>query len=451
MDRLPPRSAPLLLSGLTALLLGSCGRQPEPEPEPEPQVSTERARTPGRPTTFEELMGVSLEAETPRVDPRIGVPELAFRPLHGGLPTTGTWREDPILHDFTGDGRASIVASNREEDGLNAWVLDGDSWSLRVNGFRRDLMYGGSAAADFDGSGHQDLLFAAHKSGLVMYLNDGAMNWREGPEIHSSVLMLDVAVGDLNGDGITDAAGIGQFNGGVQVYLGDGKGGLRHLPESETLDWIGFGLTIELADLDGDGLDDIVVASKVGAKALLTRKQADGTLAWVDRSEGLPAPREGNTMRSVVTADILGDGRLEIVACRIGLQTPDANHFGVFQWDEAAGRWNQIDRGVPRETPYTEALAGDFDRDGHLDVLVASSSGLVAIYLGDGTGSFNLAGRLPGVTGARHRAALGDITGNGWVDVLLLHGASKQDRGGGGLHAFLNGPEVWADLRASSE
>ncbi len=445
MNRTPPARPLAPLLALTAALCACGGDPPPPAPVP--------AEAPSQPAlTFEEILGLPAADEPEFFRAGDAWPELAFQAANQGLPTSGTWREEPILHDFTRDGRASIVASNREEDGLNVFeYLPEGTWRLRIDGLRRDLMYGGSAVADFDGDGHDDLLFGSHKTGLVLYLGDGAMGWRPGAEIASPMLMIDVAVGDLNGDGIPDAVGIGQFNGGVEAYLGDGAGNLRHLPESASLEWLGFGMTIALADLDGDGLDDILVASRVGAKALLTRVDEAGKFSWIDRSRGLPAPREGNTMRSVVAADILGDGRLEIVACRVGMPAPDANHFGVFGWNEAEETWEQIDRGVPRDHPYTEALAADFDRDGHLDLILASSFGLVAVYLGDGTGNFTLAGKLPGVTGNRHRAALGDVDGDGWTDVLLLFGASKQDKQGGGLRVFLNRPEIWTAVRAARD
>src|SRR5690606_23324460 len=144
-------------------------------------------------------------------------PVLAFRTANEGLPVGGTWREEPLLHDFTGSGRASIVASNREEDGLNAWELVDGAWKLRIDGMRRDLMYGGSVGADFDGDGDDDLLFASHKTCLVLYLNDGSMRWEQGPEIERTMLLIDVATGDLDGDGLHDAVGIGQFDGGIEV------------------------------------------------------------------------------------------------------------------------------------------------------------------------------------------------------------------------------------------
>src|SRR5690606_17138839 len=128
----------------------------------------------------------------------------------------------------------------------NAWELVDGSWKLRIDGMRRDLMYGGSVGADFDGDGDDDLLFASHKTCLVLYLNDGSMRWEQGPEIERTMLLIDVATGDLDGDGLHDAVGIGQFDGGIEVYVGDGKGNFAHRAESASLDWTRFGVTIEL-------------------------------------------------------------------------------------------------------------------------------------------------------------------------------------------------------------
>lgn len=67
-----------------------------------------------------------------------------------------------------------------------------------------------------------------------------------------------VGVGDLNGDGVTDLVS-GRKLGGLEAWIGNGDGGFT-LETSPELVGPGRAFEIQLADLDGDGRDDILAA-----------------------------------------------------------------------------------------------------------------------------------------------------------------------------------------------
>src|SRR6185295_10115001 len=73
--------------------------------------------------------GVFVPDPAPQAE-RERLPELAFRELSAGLPPSGTWSGRPLLHDFTGDGRADLVAANCEEQGYRAWQAPGPNETL---------------------------------------------------------------------------------------------------------------------------------------------------------------------------------------------------------------------------------------------------------------------------------------------------------------------------------
>lgn len=421
----------------------ACSRtQPAPAAPPPPAVVT-----PEKPVLLPENdPNTIFGARDTEAVPVLRLPELPFEERSQGLPSSGTWRGYPLLHDFNMDGRADLVASNREEDGYNTWEAPkAGPWIRHIEGLPRDMAYGPARAADMNGDGIDDLVLSAHTDAVRVYFNDGQMNWTRSPgTIEIKNLLLDVAVGNLNGDSFTDVVGIAHFQGGIQAYVGDGKGGLTLLPETRTIiSTETFGQMIQLTDMDGDGLDDIVTSSNSGLKVFLTKK--GDPLHWEDASAGLPNPKIGNSITAVRVGRFVAGGWPQLA---VGLLADPSdvgearNGIGVYAWNQTTKEWAHIDKGLPREHTYRDVLIGDLDRDGNQDLLTMSPDSGGAIYLGDGQGGFKAKGRLAGVHG-KCRGVLGDVDGDGSLDVVVSTGGSKGSPESGGLRAFLNRPAVW--------
>lgn len=373
-------------------------------------------------------------------------PEMAFVDVSEGLPTSGTWLGYPLLHDFNKDGLADLVASNREEDGFSVWeAVKGGGWKVRNQGLDRDMAYGPARSADVNSDGIPDLLVSAHTDALRAYLNDGQMNWsRPAARIDNAILLLDIAAGNLNGDAFPDILGVGHFKGGLAIFTGDGQGGFQRRVEARMLiHEQTFGKAVELADLDGDGRDDVFASTNEGAKVFLTR--GDATLSWEDISTGLPNPKIGNSIQALAIGRFTGRVQPDLVVCMVldpGDPPGRRNTIGLYEWQPAEKRWQQIDKGLDRDESYRDAKAGDMNGDGKLDLVLMSIESGAVIYLGDGTGGFQGKGRLPGRR-TRGRIALGDIDGDGRTDVAVSASASKNTPKGGGVFAFLNPAGIW--------
>jgi hypothetical protein len=417
-----------------------------------PDLEAQGAQDPA-PTSFKDLIGGPQAASEPGNKPTL--PILAFEANSENLPDTGTWRGHPLLADLDGDGKADLVASNREEDGLSIWrSVPGEAWILKREGITDDLMYGGSDSGDLDGDGDVDVLFAAHKRGLHTLLNDGNMNWEllTEPTVET-FLGLDVALGNLNGDEHLDAVTVAQFvtrrRGALGVYLGRGDGTFEYVEAlRDTTGVSRNGSQIELYDLDGDGLDDIFLTAEWSCLLLMTRLSDDGHVQLEDRSTGLPKPptNMGNTMRAFVPMDVDGDGQLEVAfACLSDMRPadePPCNTLGVLRWNEAGKTWEQYGSGLPVGLAYTDVITEDFDGDSHADLLVIGPGLGASIYLGDGKGGFQVKGMLEG-TRAGGRSAVGDIDGDGKPDVVVIQGDTKSRPDAGCVKTFLNRDEAW--------
>jgi hypothetical protein len=120
---------------------------------------------------------------------------------------------------------------------------------------------------------------------------------------------VNVAIGDLNGDGIKEIICGAGYNGGphVRVFRKDG-----------TLINPGFfayessfrgGVHVAVGDVDGDGIDDILTGPGLGGPPLARVYDRDGNL----KSEFYVDDRTERDGLEVVAADIDGDGTDEIL------------------------------------------------------------------------------------------------------------------------------------------
>lgn len=438
-----------------ALVVSGCGHDSPPPAKPAgatppaPSPAPAPAPVPGTADPISQVFGEGLPPTTVHFTLR----ELPFEEHSEGLPKTGSWRGYPLLFDFNGDGLCDLVASNREEDGYSTWEASKTGpWKLHIEGLDRTMAYGPARAADMNSDGIPDLVLSAHTDALRIYLNDGHMNWKLASRLahdDNGFLMLDVATGNLDGDKFPDVVGIGNFDGGVQVFLGDGHAseveghpGLRHLPESRTIiPPKTMGKLVRLADLDGDGIDDIVVATNIGLKAFLTKPGKP--MRWEDISAGLPIPSIGNTFYGLAVGRFVVGGWLQIAACTINdpmNKAPD--DIGVYAWNPTTKSWGHIDSGLDRKGVYRDLVAGDLDKDGNLDLVLMSLTEGGMVLRGDGKGGFETIGRLAGVDGAGF-VRLGDVDGDGFLDVVVVHAAEKNHPEQGSIRALLNRPAVW--------
>jgi hypothetical protein len=223
---------------------------------------------------------------------------------------------------------------------------------------------------------------------------------------------LFVGPGDLTGDGRADLLGRDSA-GSLWLYAGNGRGGFAARRALGT-GWGGFTAVVGLGDLTGDGKAD-----------LMARQRKTGyTYIYAGRGNGTLSPARGPITSTAKSGQLIG------VTQYVGDGMPDAffrsgSSVSVMPNAGTVSTRSYIDTGLT--LPGITALlnAGDWDRDGHGDIITREANGALMLRRGDGRGRFAAPIRIgTGFGSVSLLAAVGDMTGDGWPDLM------GQPRGG---------------------
>jgi len=113
---------------------------------------------------------------------------------------------------------------------------------------------------DFNGDGNPDVIVGDSDGSLMEFLGDGKGNLVSNGDITRLASVVSIAVGDFNHDGTLDLAVSDSKSNTVTILLGGGKGTFRSA-WSFRLPMQGKIYRLAAADFNGDGLPDLAVTS----------------------------------------------------------------------------------------------------------------------------------------------------------------------------------------------
>ena len=359
-----------------------------------------------------------------------------------------------LVEDVDGDGRCDVVVSKlRSRDltiihGTDEGILD----------FPRRLATGimpeAMAAGDLDADGAVDLAVLTGTDGVVLHRgrNDGWFH--ETTRVSGDRCQADFEHADLDGDGVRDLVGIfrgngaadhfavrwgradGTFEESVRYIVGSHPSGMAVADVNEdgrldvvtanrvsnavgvlvqtpdrgfdlsSVDGVEFPADVVAADLDGDDLVDVVAS---GPQWVFLRGRGDATF-------DAPVPLGVTDDVALHLADMDEDGDLDIVGGALNVVCVVLN-------EGASGFGAPIVHAVDFESAFTVAV-GDVDDDELEDVVAMSFNADTMIVLrGQGDGTLEPGAVLPAIDGMRF-PTLGDVNGDGLVDVIATVGSS---------------------------
>jgi hypothetical protein len=170
----------------------------------------------------------------------------------------------------------------------------------------------------------------------------------------------------------------------------------------------GLSMDAEVADLDGDGDLDIVIANEFGSNILLLN---DGSGSFSDASDLLPSASHDS--EDIGIADFDTDGDLDIIV------VSEDDQINELYFNTGTEFIDEGDR-IPVTGISNSVAVIDVDNDGDLDVLVGNN-GQNVVLINDGTGTFfdETDLRLPDIIDTTQDIELGDVDGDGDLDLLV--------------------------------
>lgn len=184
---------------------------------------------------------------------------------------------------------------------------------------------------------------------------------------------------------------------------------------------------VAAADLDGDGVRDIVTGLSSG----------DGRVLWglgsgrFEDGTPLPAPcgLPVGPIGEIAITDVDEDGRPDVV-----LPLDYADHVVVYR--SLGGRAFSAGPPLPTGDGPCCAAVGDLEPDGDVDLVILNAyDATLTILLGDGNGSFAAAAAVA-LPGAASQVALADLDGDGHLDAVTTRGGATWVLQGDGTGGF---------------
>jgi FG-GAP-like repeat len=297
------------------------------------------------------------------------------------------------------------------------------------------------ASADLTGAGPLDVVSASYDDGtLTVFYNSAQTPGTFGaPVILSSPGASQVAIGDMNNDGLQDLVSAdfkvslfvqtapGTFASPVSLYPGGAN-------------WVAVG------DLNNDGIPDVALTDSVGVKVLLHTGAAASLTYAAPVAVFTQSVNPGITGANLIAiADVNGDGLNDLVITDPGpVGSPPTVNI-LLQNKSAPGTFlAPVSYALSGTSIPQSIVVADVNGDGHPDIVIGGSTVVNVLLNNASTPGTFLAAASYATTNAT-QVAIADVNGDGLVDIVVPVGVSHPLVSG----VYTNNPGVLLQVAGS--
>jgi hypothetical protein len=332
--------------------------------------------------------------------------------------------------DVSGDGRAEVIAEAIGTSRIQIYAPSGGSPLRTIDAFSSAPTGPTTiAAGNLLGDARDEIVAAAPTAaGIQVNIIDvasGAIRASLFPYGAEAATAVELATGDVNGDGHADVVTAATTPAGTEVRAVDTDG--HDLGDFYVLD--PPGVSVAAGDLDGDGRAEIVLGSGPtntpwpptvnGPDQRVSVYEVDGTA--VGRFTAYPGVFQGGVR--VALADLSGDRRPEMVtAPGVGME-PELDVF-TQEYVNGRDRGNRLAHFLAFDRGFLGGVSvatGDVDGNGHAEIVAAAGPGHsleVRLFAADGTLLRSFLAFGADYTGGLSVAA-GDLNADGRAEIVV--------------------------------
>lgn len=344
-----------------------------------------------------------------------------------------------VMGDFDGDGIPDVATYGITNDtNFNSFVNIEVHFGNGTNGFRSvagTLNYQadapqGMAAADLSGSGRSQLIVTYGYSISIYGWNGSTFEELKNIDLQATGIdAKKIAVGNLSGLKTRDIVLSDDFGSvGVVWIPNDGLGNFG-TPKAFSAGGVAYSSRLILADVNGDGLDDVILSNANGsnsdhnghggAVAGVMLNNGDGTLGGEFFYGNPTLFATANTFlhgTGITVADVDGDGKPDLISqCYLhNLSTLEDNYYVSVNLGNGDGTF-QDGKAFSLPQGAQQIDTADFNGDGRTDVVTVnySVSGFTITEFSGSGSSFALARQdnIPGKDGIFYNAMTIGYTG----------------------------------------
>ena len=344
-------------------------------------------------------------------------------------------RGDMDIADVDNDGDKDVIISGSLDDSyfINAIALylnKGDGNFIEDSGIPFHRVYWGTVDFDdVDNDGDQDVILTGmyrdnsyEVSTATLYFNNGTGHYTEAPvSPFFPVFLSATALADVDGDGDRDILIAGRYLDSLTnlqrdttiLYFNIGNG--NYTPSTDTIFPQVFSGPLAFGDIDNDGDQDLIISGAQGPNTYTVKLFTnDGTGHFTEvPNTPFPAVSRGK----IIFVDIDNDNDNDVLFT--------GNYLSKLFRNDGNGNFTEIPNTPFPGIKYGDAAFADADNDGDLDLLLTGRTGyntdqvVTSLYLNDGTGNFTEDNNTPFPLLVSSTVLFDDMDADGDPDVIL--------------------------------